>query len=409
MDPYDEPIARRRGFGRRRVRPRAAVIDDKPHTRRFLTEALVELGFVIDEAPAPERLLPDTSEVTIDLVVIELPLRALDALEVLRDLSTCRFAGQVLLLGPDGSPMSQMLQIGTRLGLAMLPFVRTPFRMEELRERLAALLPAAPPPAAPVDVAEALRHGWLELWYQPKIDPRSLRLKGAEALVRMRHPTWGVVPPASFIPPEDDPQMRALSEFVVSRALADWHYFMQQHGPVDLAVNLPITVLQDTDFVHWLRSKLPLHPQFNGLLIEINETDVIQDPALAHAIATQLRLYNIGLSIDDLGSDFAQLATANDFPFVEVKVDQRFVSGCANDKLKLAACRTVVEVAHRLGTRTVAEGVETREDFMAVRDLGFGAVQGFVFARPMEPHAFARTMLARAAGFGRAAERGGAT
>ena len=122
-------------------------------------------------------------------------------------------------------------QIGEEYGIAMLPSLPTPFSAGTLRASLATLLPAEPAPSPAVDVAEALKAGWLELWYQQKINVRTLVPSGAEALVRMRHPAWGVVPPAYFIRDDKDPHFRALSEFVIGRAIEDWRYLLEQPGP----------------------------------------------------------------------------------------------------------------------------------------------------------------------------------
>ena len=128
------------------------------------------------------------------------------------------FGGPVLLIGhADLSSLSAALTRGKDLGLAMLPVLTTPYRHRDLRERLSAVLSIEPPEPPPVDVAGALHSGWFELWYQPKVEMRSLELCGAEALIRLRHPTWGVVPPAYFIPDDGDPHFRALSEFVIER------------------------------------------------------------------------------------------------------------------------------------------------------------------------------------------------
>src|SRR5260370_11790592 len=105
----------------------------------------------------------------------------------------------------------------------MLPALTTPFAAGTLRERVAMLLPEEPAPSPAVYVEEALHAGWLELWYQPKIDARTLVRCGAEALVRMRHPTWAVVPPAYFIPEDDEPAFLHLSQLVINPALRAWH------------------------------------------------------------------------------------------------------------------------------------------------------------------------------------------
>jgi EAL domain-containing protein (putative c-di-GMP-specific phosphodiesterase class I) len=112
-------------------------------------------------------------------------------------------------------------------------------------------------------------------------------------------------------------------------------------------------------------------------------------------LARRLRFHNIGIAIDDLGAEWPLLVGLHDFPFVEIKVDRKFVTGCAVDRLKQTVCRQILDLADGYGARTVAEGVETKADFVAVREMGFDLVQGFLFAKPMTAKKFARTMLGR--------------
>ncbi|MGH6682627.1 MAG: EAL domain-containing protein, partial [Pseudolabrys sp.] len=320
----------------------------------------------------------------------------LAANEMLETLCQLKYSGKILLFGPHASPMVMAIKdVGRTLGLAMLPLLQTPFSDGDLRNCVAALLPAEAPPNPPVDVAEALHAGWLELWYQPKIEVRSLTLSGAEALVRMRHPTWGIVPPAYFIPDDQDPHFRALSQFVISRAARDWCSFVSDYGHVEIAVNLPITFFQDPAAIENLAGQLPRHPAFEGLMVEINAAELLRNLPLAKNIAAQLRFNNIGIAIDNLGEEWPSLMELDDFPFVEIKVDRNFVAGCADDRLKKWVCRRILELADGFGARIVAEGVETRADFLAARELGFDLIQGFFLAKPMECHKFARQILAR--------------
>jgi EAL domain-containing protein (putative c-di-GMP-specific phosphodiesterase class I) len=288
-------------------------------------------------------------------------------------------------------------ELGQTLGMSMLPPLSTPFGIGGLRDRVATLLPGGSPPSATVDVAEAARAGWLELWYQPKIDTRALVQRGAEALVRMRHPTWGVVAPSYFVPDDGDPSLRALSEFVIRRAVDDWRYFADQHGHnVEMAINLPIAFLQDPESVRSLCQQMPNHPAFDGLTVEIDGAEVIRNLERAKDIARQLRFHNIAISVDDLGIEWPSLIGLQDFPFVELKVDRKFVTGCADDKLKQVVCHRILKLADSCGARTVAEGVETIEDLIAVREMGFDLAQGFLFAKPMPPLEFARAALGQA-------------
>src|SRR5260370_20216391 len=161
-------------------------------------------------------------------------------------------------------------QVGEEYGLAMLPALTTPFAAGTLRERVTMLLPDEPAPSPAVHVSEALHAGWLELWYQQKIDARTLVRGGAEALVRIRHPTWGVVSPAYFIPEDDDPHFLRLSDFVIDRATEDWRYLLEQQSPTDISINLPLSFLKTRQIGHHLSRRMPSHPASGDLLIVLN-------------------------------------------------------------------------------------------------------------------------------------------
>ncbi len=383
-------------FGRRKVMPGVCIADVKQHVRTFLSEAFEEFGFVTCECAQASELAAMLKKEVPDLVVIGLSAGGVEAGEILKRLAAREFDGKVLLLGPrDSLVVAAVRELGEQLGVAMLPALPTPFRHEDLRDSVGVLLPTEAPPSPPVDVAEALHAGWFELWYQPKIDVGVLALSGAEALIRIRHPTWGLVPPAYFIPDDGDPHFRALSEFVIGRAIDDWRDFVSHHGHVEIAINLPIAFLQHSESVSGLCRQMPDHPAFEGLIIEINGVDLIRNLEPAKELAKQLRFHKIGISIDDLGAEWPALMELRDFPFVEIKVDRKFIAGCAADRLKQVICRRILELADGVGARTVAEGVETQMDFLAVREMGFALAQGFHFAKPMAARKFARTILGR--------------
>ena len=383
-------LPRRRTFGTRRLVPRACVVDARRHVRRLLCDALTELGFVAGDFADADDLFGQLDTAAPDLIIAAADPTTTVLLQRLADEAYDR---HVMIFGARGSlALAELQRRATALGLAVLDGLGTPFRGKDLVDRLAPLLPPAPPPRPQVDVGEALHSEWLELWYQPTVDPRTLRVHGAEALIRMRHPAWGIIRPADFLPAPGDRHFRALADFVLARATADWVWLVTEGVTVEMSINLPIAVLDDPRFVDRIRLQLPVHPAFDRLVIEIEGSTMLRDHALARDVAQQLRLYNVGLSIDDLGSEWRRLLSDDDCPFVEIKVDRQLVQGAADDRLKRAACDTVVDVARRLGLRTVAKGVETRADFQAARDIGFDLVQGFLFGQPLELPRFARAM-----------------
>ena len=393
--------ARAGSFGHRKVTPRVCVADSKKHLRTFLSEALEDLGFVTSECAHASDLAIALDTQQPDLVVLGVSVNGVEVGEILEVLVRKSFTGQVLVIGqPDTIMVKAVRQIGDEYGIAMLPSLPTPFSAGTLRASLAALLPSEPAPSPAVDVAEALKAGWLELWYQQKINVRTLAPSGAEALVRMRHPAWGVVPPAYFVSDDKDPHYRALSEFVIGRAIEDWYYLLEQQGPVDLSINLPVSFLRDRDAVRHMCLEMPEHPAFAGLILEINSAEVIANLDLVIDVARQVRLHNIAIAIDNVGAEWPSLMGLPSFPFVELKIDHQFVTGCADNRLKQTVCRSIVELAQDNGARAIAQGVETRADFLAAHGMGFDLVQGYLFSKPLGVKKFARSrpLLATASG-----------
>jgi len=383
-------------FGRRRVIPHVCIIDDKQHIRTFLGEAFEELGFLVSTMRSVRELDIPRIPHHADLVVLGLSAGGVEAGEILKTLAARSFGGELLVIGQAGAPVvAAVRQLAGELGLRLLPTLTTPFSSDTLRKSVARLLPSEAPPSPPVDVAEALKSGWLELWYQHKVDAHTLVSRGAEALVRMRHPSWGVVPPAYFIPDDGDPHFRQLSEFVIGQALDDWRYFLDQAHPVDISINLPVSFLDHPGALDELCHRMPLHPAFGGLTIEINGTEIVRNLDRLTHVAKRVRFHNIAISIDDIGAEWPSLMGLDEFPFTEIKVDRKFINGCADDKLKRSVCRRIIDLAAGYGARTVAEGVETRADLLMVHELGFNLVQGFLFGRPAAPRKFARSALAQ--------------
>ena len=378
----------------RRVMPLVCVTDGKQHIRKFLREALSEFGFTIYECIEVGELRTALDVRPPDLVVLGLTAGEIGAGEMLRTLAAKDFNGKVLPFVPrDSALLGPIQELAEELGVAMLPPLLMPFSNVRLRESIAMFLPEASSDPL-VDMTEAVRAGWLELWYQPKIDAHTMVTRGVEALLRIRHPAWGIVPPAYFVPDHGDPRFHPVSESVISRAVDDWHYFFAQRGPIETAINLPMAFLQDPESISRLCRQLPDHTAFDGLIVEVNGTEVVRNLHSANDLARQLRLHKIAISIDALGAEWLSLTGLCSFPFVEIKVDRKFVTGCAEDRLKQSICRRIVDLADSYGARTVAEGVETWADFLAVREMGFDLVQGFLFAKPMSAEKFTQTCWA---------------
>jgi EAL domain-containing protein (putative c-di-GMP-specific phosphodiesterase class I) len=204
-----------------------------------------------------------------------------------------------------------------------------------------------------------------------------------------------MISPANFLPASGSAIYQPLTKFVVLQAMADWANFAAQGQPLKLAINVPLSTLQLPAFVELIRGALPKRAIFPGLIVEVSEGDVLLDPAGIREIATQLRLYDVGISIDDFGGAHSSLARLRELPCVELKLDRSYVSGCATDTTKQSVCAAAVKLAQGFGLRICAMGVENVEDLRTLRELGCHTVQGFLFARPMDSVSFLRMLRGR--------------
>jgi diguanylate cyclase (GGDEF)-like protein len=397
------------GAGEGRASPATAyVLDDEAQIAALVCKVMDACGIESRQFTEPEPFLAQLEVSPPELVVLDLSLGQTDAVEIIRQLEILKYKGEVLLIsGRDEATLAEIAQIGKRHGLTMLTPLRKPFRAANLKQRLAAPRPDMRPTAAQrgpddkkprevsVQLVDALRNNWVEAWYQPIIDLKSLSVCGAEALVRARHPYYGVITAANLLPPAGHPAYEPLSKFILGQAMADWRRFAEHELRLRLAVNVPVSVIHTPDFIGLIRSILPADASFPGLTIEITEDEIIRDPKWAREIAIQLKLYNVGISIDDFGSAYASLSRLNDLPVSEVKIDGSFVAGCAKDRLKRGLCQTVVELAHRFGATACAEGVSSPDDLRELVEMNCDSAQGFLFAEPMPADRFAAALLAR--------------
>jgi len=384
----------------RSIGPSAYIADSEAHSRICIAEALLAHGFACRDFTRAADLFDAFQAKTPHLIVLDVSLQDFDAVEMVRALEANQFAGGIIPVGSrDSFARSKLRQVGRDHRLKMLPCISKPLRLKNIEASLHHFQPPAPGTELAVDVAEAIRNGWMELWYQPKVDVHSLSVCGAEAKEKILHPSLGLLPPSCFLPESTDPKMRLLSQFVIEKALSDWIAFMDERRAFEIAINLPMCLLEEPKFMRFFRNHVPIDPRFAGIIVELNEADALRYSDQLVQLAAQLRKFKIRISADNLASCPPSLANAEPFPFSEIKVGRQFVSGCASDQLARALCRTMVEVAHRFGARAAAVGVETREDLAAVQDVGFDVAQGFFFGRPMPAQELALLTAMRRGGF----------
>ncbi|MFJ6002301.1 putative bifunctional diguanylate cyclase/phosphodiesterase [Arthrobacter sp. NPDC092385] len=239
-----------------------------------------------------------------------------------------------------------------------------------------------------------LRHGieagQLRVHYQPRINVATGVISGVEALVRWEHPTRGLLQPIDFIDlAEESGLIRDLGARVLDEAIrqgTQWSRLAAVHTPVEIAVNLSARQLIDPQLIGMVEAALARYDfEPNLLTLEITETALMDNPAEAFTVLTALKALGVGLAIDDFGTGYASLTYLKDFPIDELKIDRSFVSGLGSNDGDSAIVASCIQLAHAVGIRAVAEGVETDGQRSTLLSMGCDLAQGYHYSRPLSP------------------------
>lgn len=232
-----------------------------------------------------------------------------------------------------------------------------------------------------IGLQEALRASHLELHYQPIVKLSSREMTGVEALVRWRHPEKGLIPPGDFIPiAERTGLIVPIGAFVVARACSD---IAARSDTLSVAVNVSAIEFRDSNVADTVMHALDasgLAP--NRLKIEITESLLMRKDAVTLGQLHALRQLGVCISMDDFGTGYSSLSYLHSYPIDCIKIDQSFVRGIGTIKHSQAIIRAICELGKCMGMTTIAEGVETEEQYLALKGLGCQEVQGYLLGRP---------------------------
>ncbi len=247
------------------------------------------------------------------------------------------------------------------------------------------------------DLRHAIDHGELEVFYQPQLDLQSGKVVAAEALVRWRHPTRGLMLPDSFIPTAEGSRIiMRLGAFVLERVCRDLTAWLANgFREIRVAVNLSALEFQDRHLVETVHRIL----EETGAPARLIELEITETTLMHHAERTmetlhQLKAMGIQLVIDDFGIGYSSLSYLQRFPIDSVKIDRSFVSGIDAKGGDQAIIAAVVQLAKSLDLRVVAEGVESEEQLRMLKGEHCPHGQGFLFARPMGAADFQKFLAA---------------
>jgi EAL domain-containing protein (putative c-di-GMP-specific phosphodiesterase class I)/CheY-like chemotaxis protein len=378
------------------VQPRILLIDDDPFQLTIQLQVLRGLGFRhVRVAGGAEIALADLRDNphSVDVIFCDLNMPGMDGIEFLHALNASPFIGHVVLLSGEGTRILHAVQ--KLLGLAriaILGILEKPAGRAAVKAMLAKWNPTgAAESTAPTrsysasELAVAAREQQWVLHYQPKVDLKTGSLAGVEALIRWKHPEYGIVMPDHFIGiAEDNDLIDTLTDWVLREAigqLAIW----RDGGlpPVRMAINVSVKNLHAPDFVHHLGSIVrDADVSTSDVTLEVTESRLMSPSPLPLETLVRLRLQRFKLSIDDFGTGHSSLAQLRDVPFTELKVDRGFVKGARTNSIIRPILEGSVGFAKRLGMQSVAEGVETAEDWFLLREIECDFAQGYFIGRP---------------------------
>lgn len=245
---------------------------------------------------------------------------------------------------------------------------------------------------------EAIQEKQLYIVYQPKIALTDRRLVGAEALIRWRHPELGAIAPAEFIPiAEQIGMIDNITLWLIDEVLG----YIRVHGPdfdrLSIAVNISAKSLVDPQFPDAILSRLHKAGVAPArLALEVTETAVIGDPEAALGVLNRLNAAGIVIEIDDFGTGYSSLSYLSRFPARRLKIDRSFVVDMLTSATNHTIVAASIELAHRLGMQTVAEGIEDDETLGALAALGCDYAQGYVISKPLPADVFANATATKA-------------
>lgn len=236
------------------------------------------------------------------------------------------------------------------------------------------------------DLRVAIENNKLELHYQPRVNTKTGEIVSAEALVRWNHPEWGMLSPAEFIPiAEDTGLIRPLTQWVERTVCKQINYWkLEGISFVPISINVSADQFLSKDFIQYIKQLLE-ETRVEGCWVEIEiiETSILDNQKLVETIIAELKTLGIKVSLDDFGTGYSSLAYLTQFNVDVLKIDKSFIHNVTTNPSNATVVKSIIHLAHGLGLKVVAEGVETKEQLNFLKQQECDEIQGYIFSKPV--------------------------
>ena len=235
------------------------------------------------------------------------------------------------------------------------------------------------------ELRDAINNEDLCLYYQPKVNAKSQKIIGVEALVRWKHKTRGLIFPDNFIPlAEKTGLIKPLTTLVLKLAMQQMALWTKENINITIAVNLSMHDVQDESFPDLLSKLIESNKiNHNQLVLEITESTIMSNPVSVMSVLEKISNMGVNLSIDDFGTGYSSFSNLKKMPVNELKIDRSFVMDMLDDKDDLTIVESTINLAHNMGLKVVAEGVESNEISKQLIDLNCDIIQGYYISKPV--------------------------
>lgn len=361
------------------------VIDDEPSFLAIIERTAKAASVAVQATTDPEEFKRSVLENCPLLILLDLQMPECDGIELLRFLAHngCR-AKIVLMSGFDTRVLGLARGIGEEIGLDMGEPLQKPVRPADLRALFEKLRVKSFAPDGDL-LRRALAENQLDLYYHPLVSLKTGTTLGFEALVRWKHPEFGLIMPDRFVGLAEREQLIGpLTDRVVQLAIERLGTWCKNGFSPFISVNFSAANIVDAHLPDRLSRLCQQHDVQPGqLCIELTETAAMGDAALMLEVLTRMRLKGFKLAIDDFGTGYSSLLQLHRLPFSELKIDQSFVRTMARSEEAAVIVGAIISLAHALKLELIAEGIEDEATLSRLAALGCQTGQGYYFTRPL--------------------------